>query len=293
MTDSIQIKKAVIPAAGLGTRNLPATKAIPKELLPIVDKPSIQLVVEEGIEAGIEEFIFVISEDKMSVVNHFLPHPELEENLTKKEKFDLLKRVTELQDKAKFSYVFQNEPLGLGHAVLCAKEKIQDDWFFVFLPDDIIDHDPGCASQMLSAWDQYHAAIIAVMEVPWDQVHQYGVVKGVPIGSNAGKIENVVEKPKREDAPSNLSIIGRYLLPPQIFSHLEKTKSGAIGEIQLTDALKGLVNKPGLIAYQFEGERFDTGHKFGLLEANLHYALKDPTIESKTKDLLQILAESR
>jgi UTP--glucose-1-phosphate uridylyltransferase len=288
-----KIKKAIIPAAGLGTRNLPATKVVPKELLPIVDRPSIQLIVEEGIQAGVEEFIFVISKSKHQVLDHFLPHPDLEENLKSKEKFDLLQKATELQDKAKFSYVYQEEPLGLGHAVLCAKEKIDNEWFYVFLPDDLIDNDPGCATQMLEAWQKYQSAIVAVMEVPWDQVHQYGIVKGSPIGTGLGKIEDVVEKPKREEAPSNLCIIGRYLLPPEVFNLLEKTKPGAIGEIQLTDALKGLIKKPELLAFQFEGERFDTGHKYGFIEANLHYALKDPDIENKVKDLIQLLSESR
>ncbi|MBI2339892.1 MAG: UTP--glucose-1-phosphate uridylyltransferase [Deltaproteobacteria bacterium] len=290
---SPKIKKAVIPAAGLGTRFLPATKVVPKELLPIVDKPGIQYIVEEALSAGVEEVIFVISPDKGQVVDHFRPAPELEKCLRERGKNDLLQSITFLTDKAKYSVVTQEKPLGLGHAVLCARQAVGDEWFFVFLPDDLIDHEVPCAVQMLKPWEAHGGAILAVMPVPWEEVHQYGVVKAAPLTASLGKVESLVEKPKREQAPSNLAVIGRYLLPPDIFGFLEKIKSGAIGEIQLTDGLAGLAKKGGLYALQFEGERFDIGNKGGFLEANINYALKHETLSQKTLDLIKMLAESR
>lgn len=291
MPDSI--KKAVIPAAGLGTRFLPATKTIPKELLPIVDKPSIQIIVEEAIASGIEEIIFVISPQKEVVKKHFESKVSLEEHLKAHNKLDFLEKITFLTEKASYKTVIQEQALGLGHAVLCAQEAVGNNWFFVYLPDDIIDHGIPCSLQMKEAWMNYPGAIMAVMEVSWDNVHKYGVVQASPLSSQVGKVSDLLEKPKREEAPSNLAIIGRYLLPPSIFPLIEKTKKGALGEIQLTDALKGLITDPGLYAFQFEGERFDTGNKFGFLEANLHYALKDPEISEKTKELIKILSERR
>ncbi|MBI4411042.1 MAG: UTP--glucose-1-phosphate uridylyltransferase, partial [Deltaproteobacteria bacterium] len=279
-----KIKKAVIPAAGLGTRFLPATKVVPKELLPIVDKPGIQYIVEEAIAAGVEEIIFVISPDKKQVADHFRPAPELEKYLRDRGKTDMLKAVIELQDKAKYTVVMQEKPLGLGHAVFQAREAIGDEWFFVFLPDDLIDHEVPCAVQMLKSWEVHNGAILAVMQVAWEEVHQYGVVKAAPLTASLGKVESIIEKPKREQAPSNLAVIGRYILPPDIFSLLEKLKPGAIGEIQLTDALAGLVKKTGLYALEFEGERFDIGNKPGFLEANINYALKHEGLSQKALD---------
>lgn len=286
-----KIKKAVIPAAGLGTRFLPASKVVPKELFTIVDKPCIQYIVEEGIAAGIEEFIFVLSRDKMAVLDHFRPHPELEEHLRQKNKSDF--SITSLQNKAKFSCVFQDKPLGLGHAVLCAKDAVGSDDFFVFLPDDLIDHEVPCAVQMLKVWENHPSALVAVMEVPWNKVSSYGVVKALPISASLGKVESVIEKPKREEAPSNLAIIGRYLLPAKIFSFLEQTKPGAVGEIQLTDALLKLVQEEELIALQFEGERFDVGTPLGFVEANVNYAWKRDDLKNSIVEYIKILAESR
>lgn len=289
-----KVRKAVIPAAGLGTRFLPATKVVPKELLPIVDKPGIQYIVEEAIEAGIEEIIFVISPDKQQIVDHFKPVSSLEQHLENTGRVDLAKAISDLDHRVQYRVVIQAEPLGLGHAVLCARQAVGNEWFFVFLPDDLIDHDVPCALQMMRSWETHEGGMIAVMEVPWEEVHQYGVIKAIPITASLGNIENVVEKPKRDAAPSNMAIIGRYLLPPKIFSLLEQTKPGAIGEIQLTDALRGLIGHDSpLYAFQFEGERFDVGNKFGFIEANLNYALKHPEIKDKTANLIRILAESR
>jgi len=289
----LKIKKAVIPAAGLGTRFLPATKVVPKELLPIVDKPAVQYIVEEALAAGIEEIIFVISPDKRQIVDHFRPAPDLEEILKKKGAADYLESITAFSNRATFRVVIQEKPLGLGHAVHCAKEAVGSEWFLVFLPDDLIDHETPCAVQMLKSWETHKGAMIAVMEVPWDEVHLYGVVKAQPMGTRLGKVESLVEKPRREGAPSNLAIIGRYLLPPETFSLLEKVTPGAIGEIQLTDALTALVTKPGLFAFQFEGDRFDVGNKFGFLEANINFALKHEHLSQRTTDLIKLMAESR
>lgn len=293
MASTPKIRKAVIPAAGLGTRFLPATKMVAKELMPIVDKPSIQLIVEEAIAAGLDEIIFVISPDKQAVLNHFLPAPELEAHLLKKNQTELLEKITPFKGKAKFSFVIQDKPLGLGHAVACAREAVGGEWFFVFLPDDLVQHDVPCALQMVEAWPSHKKAMVAVMEVPWEQVNQYGVVKALPMTASLGKIETVVEKPKREEAPSNLAIIGRYLLPPEVFSCLDLVKPGAAGEIQLTDALVQLIDNPGLFAFQFEGERFDVGNKLGFVEANINYALQDPAIAPQILKMIKLLAESR
>ncbi|MDO8520109.1 MAG: UTP--glucose-1-phosphate uridylyltransferase [Deltaproteobacteria bacterium] len=289
----IRIRKAVIPAAGLGTRFLPATKVFPKELLTIVDRPGIQYIVEEALEAGIEEIIFVISPDKKQIVEHFQPAPALEKHLQEKGQTEFLQQVTELNHRAKYTVLYQDKPLGLGHAVQCAKEAVGDEWFFVILPDDLISHDVPCAVQMLRSFEGHQGAMVAVMEVPWEQVNQYGVVKALPMTASLGKIESVLEKPKREEAPSNLAIIGRYLLPPSIFHLLEGVRPGAIGEIQLTDALIGLIREEGLYAYQFEGERYDIGSKLGFLEANINYALKNKELGPKALELIKLIAESR
>ncbi len=287
------IKKAIIPAAGMGTRFLPATKVIPKELIPIVEKPAIQYIVEEAISAGVEEIVFVISRDKEKVVDHFRPQTEMEAFLKTKGDRANLQAITELNNKVRYTVVYQDKPLGLGHAVWCAREAVKDDWFFVFLPDDLIDHEVPCAVQMIRSWEAHAGATVAVMEVPWERVSQYGVVKALPITESLGKMETVVEKPKREEAPSNLAIIGRYLLPSMIFSLLEKVKPGAIGEIQLTDAILGLIKSEGVYAYQFEGEHFDVGNKLGFLGANIHFGIQHPDLGPQVSELVKLFAESR
>jgi UTP--glucose-1-phosphate uridylyltransferase len=258
-----------------------------------MDKPIIQFIIEDMVASGMEEIILVISPGKEQIVDHFKSHPELESQLKTKGKTAYLKAVTELTQKVKYTVVYQEKPLGLGHAVLCAREAVGSEWFFVFLPDDLIDHEVSCALQMLKMTDTHTGAMLAVMEVPWDEVHHYGVVKAHPLEGRIGKIETVVEKPKREVAPSNLAIIGRYLLPPEIFSLLTKLKPGAIGEIQLTDALIDLTKTTGLYAFQFEGDRFDIGNKLGFLEANINYALKHEGLSRKAMELIRMIAESR
>lgn len=287
------ITKAVIPAAGFGTRFLPATKVVPKELMPIVDRPAIQYVVEEAILSGLTEIIFVLSRGKEQVANHFKPNPELDDYLKEREKSHFLDSIKTLQEKATFKVVYQDAPLGLGHAVLCAEKEVGHNPFFVFLPDDLIDHPKPCALQMIDQYKTYPGGMVAVTEVSWDEVRQYGIVKASPITSHLGRVENLVEKPKREDAPSNLAIIGRYLLPSKIFSYLKETKPGAIGEIQLTDALLSVAKSEPFYAYQFEGERFDVGNKLGFLEANIHFALNQPELAKPIKELLGIFAERR
>jgi UTP--glucose-1-phosphate uridylyltransferase len=287
--DAPKIRKAVIPAAGLGTRFLPATKSVPKELIPVVDKPGIQYIVEEAIAAGVEEIILVLSKDKEQILKHFTPNAQLNELLKKKNKYELVESLDNISKQVTFKVVYQEQPLGLGHAVLCAKELIGDDWFFVFLPDDLIDHEVPCALQMARSWQTHQNAMVAVMEVPWEQVEHYGVVKALPMTASLGKIEGVVEKPKRDGAPSNLAIIGRYLLPGKIFGLLEKVTPGAIGEIQLTDALLELARAQTMYAFQFEGDRYDVGNKLGFIEATINLAMNDPEIKSAVQDMIKVL----
>ncbi|OGQ08815.1 MAG: hypothetical protein A3G32_06575 [Deltaproteobacteria bacterium RIFCSPLOWO2_12_FULL_40_28] len=288
-----QITKAVIPAAGLGTRFLPASKVVAKELMPIVDRPSIQYIVEEALEAGLTEIIFVLSRDKSKILEYFEDNPTLNHFLSDRGKLHLLDDLKKFQKHCRFQVVYQDKPLGLGHAVSCAKEAIGNEWFFVFLPDDLIDNSPSCAQQMLEAWKTYQGAMVAVMEVPWEEVKHYGVVKAQPISSFVGKVETVVEKPKREEAPSNLAIIGRYLLPPEILPLLAQVGIGALGEIQLTDGLLKLAKNKGMYALQFEGERYDVGNKLGFVEANLAYALKREEMKKEVLDIISLLATSR
>lgn len=292
MTPS-QITKAVIPAAGLGTRFLPASKVVPKELMPIVDRPSIQYIVEEALEAGLTEIIFVLSRDKIKILEYFEDNPNLDRFLSDRGKLNLLDDLKKFQKHCRFQVVYQDTPLGLGHAVSCAQKAIGNEWFFVFLPDDLIDHSPSCAQQMLEAWETYQGAIVAVMEVPWEDVKHYGVVKAQPISSQVGKIETVVEKPKREEAPSNLAIIGRYLLPPELLPLLAQVEKGALGEIQLTDGLLTFAKNNSLYALQFEGDRYDVGNKLGFVEANLAYALKREEMREKVLEMISLLATSR
>jgi UTP--glucose-1-phosphate uridylyltransferase len=273
-----RLRKAVIPAAGLGTRFLPATKVVPKELMPVVDRPAIQYAVEEALAAGVEEIIFVLSPGKESVLRHFQPHPELESALLAKNKLDMLAAVTNLHTKARYSMVIQDKPLGLGHAVACAREAVGDEWFYVFLPDDVLVGTPPVAEQMRRAWEQNPQAMLAVMEVAWEHVSQYGIIEGRPLDKRLGEVISVVEKPERSQAPSNVAIVGRYILPPVIFERLAATQAGSGGEIQLTDALRSLLPTPGLHAFLFDGRRFDTGNKQGFLEANIEMALLDPDL---------------
>jgi len=284
----MQIRKAVIPAAGLGTRFLPVTMSVPKELLPIVDRPLLQYVIAEAAEAGVEEVIIVTSPGKESISDYFQPHPALERRLADSGEDQLLAKVSEAGNLAKVSFVIQHEALGLGHAVLMAKEAVGGEPFVVILPDDIIAHSPGAISQMVQVSEEMNAGVIAVEVVPWEVVHNYGVVDAAKVSDRVHKIQGLVEKPPREQAPSNLTIVGRYILPPQIFECLETTKPGAKGEIQLTDALLTLLQDHELFAYEFTGVRYDGGTPMGLLRASLAFALDR---EDTSQEALSLLRE--
>lgn len=283
------VRKAVIPAAGLGTRFLPVTRSVPKELLPILDRPMLQYVVEEAAEAGITDVIVVTSPGKEGIAEYFRPRPDLETRLAADAA--LLEKVSSGARLADVSFVIQAEPLGLGHAVLTAREAVGDEPFAVILPDDIVDHAPGVLSQMLTAnANEQGAASVAVERVPWEIVHNYGVVDTEPTGGRLRRVNGLVEKPPPGTAPSNLSIVGRYLLPPQIFECLERVPPGARGEIQLTDGLALLMEHVALYAYEFEGVRYDGGSPMGLLRASLEYALRREDTRAAATELLRGLA---
>ena len=284
----MQIRKAVIPTAGLGTRFLPVTMSVPKELLPIVDRPLLQYVIEEAADAGVEEVIIVTSPGKESISDYFQPHPALEQRLAGSGEDELLAKVVEAGNLAKVSFVLQHEALGLGHAVLMAKNAVGDEPFVVILPDDIIVRSPGVISQMVQVSEDMNAGVIAVEVVPWEVVHNYGVVDAAPVANRVHKIQGLVEKPPREEAPSNLTIVGRYILPPQIFDCLEKTQPGAKGEIQLTDGLLTLLQDHELFAFEFLGNRYDGGTPMGLLRASLAFALDR---EDTSEEALSLLRE--
>ncbi len=274
-----KVRKAVFPAAGLGTRFLPATKASPKEMLPLVDKPIIQYGVEEALHSGIQNMIIVTGRGKSAIEDHFDVSFELEHVLESKGKKEMLSAVRAISDMIDVSYVRQKEALGLGHAVLRAKELVGNEPFAVVLADDVIDSDVPCIRQLIDIYEFYGASVVALMEVPRDQISNYGVVDAEPVPHNGTKdrlfrIRNLVEKPKAEDAPSNLAIIGRYVLTPEIFTSLEETPPGAIGEIQLTDGLRHLLRTRPIYGFRFDGQRYDAGDKLGFLKATVEFALK-------------------
>jgi len=281
------IRKAVIPVAGLGTRFLPATKAVPKELLPIVDIPSIQYVVQEAVDAGIREIIFVTGRNKDSIEDHFDEAPELEQVLAERgqtEMIEILRRIAEMTEVVS---VRQKKPLGLGHAVLCARDLVGDEPFAVMLADDLIDGGIPCIKQLLDIFEQTGESVVALMEVPRAEVHRYGVIRGQEVRKQLYQVEATVEKPAAKDAPSNMAIIGRYILRPEIFPILAKLPAGRGGEIQLTDALAELVRERKVFGYEFEGERYDIGEKFGFIRATVAYALKRPDLKDKVLEYLR------
>jgi UTP--glucose-1-phosphate uridylyltransferase len=283
---SKKIRKAVIPAAGLGTRFLPATKAVPKELLPIVDIPTIQYIVEEAVAAGVREVILVCARGKDSIVDHFDIAGELEAHLERTGKHELRKQMRAIAQMANVVTVRQQEPLGLGHAVLCAKEVVGDEPFVVMLGDDIIDARVPGAKQLADCWDRHGLGTIALMEVPAEETHMYGIAAGTPLDDRTLRIDRLVEKPKK-DPPSRLAVIGRYVLPPEIFPILEQVSPGVGGEIQLTDALATLARDRGLLGYRFEGDRYDAGDRFGYLKANVAFALKRPDLRGPLEEWLR------
>lgn len=285
----MKIRKAVIPAAGFGTRFLPATKVVPKELLPIVDKPTIQYIMEEVAAAGIEEVILITGREKGSIEDHFDCSTELENHLRKKDRMDLLKMVQEIAEMVTLVSVRQKEPLGLGHAVLCAKRVVGQEPFAVLLGDDLIHARVPCIKQMIDVYEKMEGAVIAVQRVPRTETHLYGIIKGKKVGDRIYRVEEMVEKPPRGTAPSNLAIIGRYVLPPEIFPILENVGSDHRGEIQLTEGLRQLGEQSGVFGYEFIGDRYDAGDKLGYLEANIAFGLKHPDLGPKLKRYLKNL----
>jgi UTP--glucose-1-phosphate uridylyltransferase len=284
-----RITKAVFPAAGLGTRFLPATKASPKEMLPLVDKPLIQYVVEEAVASGIEEIVLVTGRGKRAIEDHFDVAFELEEDLKAKGKHKLLSEVQRIANLVTFCYIRQKKALGLGHAVLTAKRVVGDEPFAVLLGDDIIDSADPVLSQMMRVYQRYPATILAIQKVPKSQTHQYGIIDGKRIEDGVYLVKDMVEKPAPSEAPSNLAIIGRYILTPAIFGALERTKPGKGGEIQLTDGLKLLMDKQPIYAYEFRGVRHDAGDKLGFLKATVQFGLKNEEFGAEFKHYLQKL----
>ena len=285
----MQVRKAVIPAAGLGTRFLPITKSVPKELLPILDKPMLQYVVEEAAEAGIEEVIIVTARGKESIAAYFQPNHVLEGRLAETGTGDLLEKVRHASGLADVSFVIQEEPLGLGHAVLTAREAVGDEPFVVILPDDIVTNEPGVIAQMLEVSDRLEAGVVAVEPMPWEVISNYGVVDATPTEDRVHQIRRLVEKPPRDEAPSNLTIVGRYILPPEIFDCLERTTPGAKGEIQLTDGMAILLESVEMYAYEFVGKRYDGGTPLGLLRASLEFGLAREDTREPVRDLIRAL----
>lgn len=287
-----KVRKAVFPAAGLGTRFLPATKSSPKEMLPLVDKPIIQYGVEEALHSGIQNMIIVTGRGKSAIEDHFDVSFELEHTLESKGKKDMLASVRAISDMIDVSYVRQKEALGLGHAVLRSKELVGNEPFAVVLADDVIDSEVPCIRQLIDVYEFYGASVLALMEVPKDKISAYGVVDAEPVPHNGAqdrlyRIHNLVEKPKAEDAPSNLAIIGRYILTPEIFASIEATGPGAIGEIQLTDGLKHLLRSRPIYGYKFDGTRYDAGDKLGFLKATVEFALKRPDLGGPFREYLK------
>lgn len=290
----MRVRKAVIPAAGLGTRFLPATKAQPKEMLPIVDKPTLQYIIEEAVESGIEEILIITGRNKSSIENHFDKSIELELELEKSGKDDLLAEVRKISDMVNIHYIRQKEPKGLGHAIHCSKSFIGNEPFAVLLGDDIVHNGKPCLKQMIEAYDEYKTSILGVQEVADEDVSKYGIVEGKHIEDRIYKVKGLVEKPAKEEAPSNVAILGRYIINPAIFEILENTKPGKGGEIQLTDALKVLAEREAMYAYNFEGKRYDVGNKLGFLEATVEFALRRDDLRGEFLDYLEkIVAKER
>jgi UTP--glucose-1-phosphate uridylyltransferase len=286
----MKIRKAIIPAAGLGTRFLPATKAMPKEMLPIIDKPGIQYIVEEAVASGIEDIIIVTGKSKRAIEDHFDSSFELEQNLLTKGKYDLLSEVQKATDLTDIHYIRQKEPKGLGHAIWCARKFIGNEPFAVLLGDDIVKSEVPCLKQMMDVFEKVHGSVLAVKRVPDDEVSRYGIVDPVPGTSDEDaviRVRGVVEKPSRESAPSNIAIMGRYILTPTIFDLLETQPTGAGGEIQLTDAIYRLMQSEPVYAYDFEGRRYDTGEKLGYLKTIIDFALERPDLAKDVRAYLK------
>lgn len=290
----MKVRKAIIPAAGLGTRFLPATKAMPKEMLPIVDKPTIQYIVEEAVASGIEDIIIVTGKGKRAIEDHFDSIFELEYLLRERDKLALLEEVQKPSELADIHYIRQREPRGLGHAIWCARKFIGNEPFAVLLGDDIVEANTPCLRQMLDVYEAHEAPIVGVQPVPWEDVSRYGVVAGEQINERLLRAKQLIEKPDQDQAPSNWAIMGRYILSPRIFELLEQQREGVNGEIQLTDAIAELSQEEEVLAYHFEGERHDVGEKLGFIKTNLHYALQRSDLRDELlKYLKDIIKESK
>ena len=285
----MKVKKAIIPAAGLGTRFLPATKALPKEMLPIVDKPTMQYIIEEAVASGIEEILIITGRNKKSIEDHFDKSVELELELENKHKDDLLKQVRDISNMVNIHFIRQKEPKGLGHAINCARAFVGNEPFAVMLGDDIVDAKTPCLKQLMDCFEEKQTTILGVQEVAKENVDKYGIVDGVQISDRVYKVNNLVEKPQVDVAPSNVAILGRYIITPEIFDILDNTKPGKGGEIQLTDALKTLISQQDMYAYVFEGRRYDVGDKLGFLEATVEFALKRDELKVPFMKYLQTL----
>lgn len=285
-----KITKAVFPVAGMGSRFLPATKASPKEMMPIVDKPLIQYAVEEAVAAGITDMVFITGRNKRAIEDHFDKAYELEAELEMRGKNELLRVVREvIPSHINCIYIRQTQPLGLGHAVLCAQPVVQDEPFAVILADDLIDGEPPIVKQMVQVFQQHPCSILGVQNVPREQTGQYGIVSSVPLAANLERVNGIVEKPRPETAPSTLAVVGRYILTPRIFYHLQNVQAGAGGEIQLTDGIAALMREEEMLAYRFDGTRYDCGSKLGYLKATVALGLKHPEVREEFAGYLKTL----
>lgn len=285
----MKVRKAIIPAAGLGTRFLPATKAQPKEMLPIVDKPTIQYIVEEAVTAGIQDIIIVTGRNKRSIEDHFDRSIELELELERSKKQEMLDMVKEISEMANIHYIRQKEPRGLGHAILAAQHFIGNESFAVLLGDDVVVSQQPCLGQMLQVFKEYQTSILGVQTVPHEVVNKYGIIAGKQVDERVYKVQDMVEKPALEEAPSNVAVLGRYIITPDIFPFLETQDAGKGGEIQLTDALRRLAKEQAMYAYDFKGHRYDVGSKVGFLQANIECALRDDALKNEVKEYLEKL----
>jgi UTP--glucose-1-phosphate uridylyltransferase len=288
----LKVRKAIIPAAGMGTRFLPATKAQPKEMLPIVDTPTIQYIIKEAVDSGIEDIIVVTGRGKRAIEDHFDKSYELEDMLSKKGEEELLNQVKEISKLGNIHYIRQKEPKGLGHAIYCAKSFIGNEPFAVLLGDDIVDSEVPCLKQMINIYNLYKTTIVGVQHVPEDDVSKYGIVDCKHVEDRVYKVRDMVEKPDKESAPSNIAILGRYIITPRVFEFLENAVPGKGGEIQLTDALKGLISVEALYAYDFVGKRYDVGNKLGFLQATVEFALKRDDIRERFQQYLMDIVSS-
>jgi len=285
-----QVRTAVFPVAGLGTRFLPATKAVPKEMLPVVDRPLVQYAVEEAVAAGVTRIIFVNGPTKGSIQDHFQPAPSLEADLLARGRAELVEKLRGTHSEGvTFSTVIQQQPLGLGHAVLQARDLVGDEPFFVVLPDDLMIGEPPCLQQMLAPYAATGTSVVVTQQVPHDRTDRYGIVSGTRLDDRLMRLDGMVEKPHPDQAPSDEAVVGRYLLTPSIWRELEQLGAGAGGEIQLTDAIAALIPKEGVHAFHFAGKRFDCGSKLGFLEATVTLALEDPEVSERFREVLRKL----